>query len=77
MEVMTITISVRKERNPKYEKGGRYCPACDVTFYPEPENICLKRCLFCGHRLRSMPRKSRGKKNFVKRIDPSKYGIVL
>ena len=72
---MMIKIRVEEGRHPRYAKGARYCTKCEVVFYPEPRTILLKRCLFCGGQLRTLPKRRQEKEKLVeiKRIDPDKY----
>ena len=69
-----IVVKIGKG-NPRYSQGARYCPKCRVSFYPEPRNVNLVRCLFCGGQLRKNPRRKKEKERYrrFKEIDPEVY----
>ena len=74
-KIMEIKVKAYSHWNQGYKEGGGYCPKCNVFFYPDPPNVLLLRCFFCGSPLRKNPRKRKKGERIkpVQRIDPEKY----
>jgi len=75
MEEMEIVIHVKINQRPRYSEGAVYCSKCAASFYPEPKNIYLHRCLFCGGQLRRRPRRRVEKERYIeiKEVNPDEY----